>query len=83
MASACRKAIMSGREVWRVLLKHDIGVDDIATAVKRMDRFELVADEAYRSMLERHPNQPRLLTVSARRVAADRCRQPRKPKYSM
>lgn len=53
----------ASREVWKVLCKQEVGVDDIATALRRMHKMESRADGAYRGTLERHPNQPRLMTV--------------------
>ena len=66
----CRKAIEASRDVWKSLLKSDLGIDDVATAVRRMDKHELAADGIYKSMISRHSNYPKLL--QARRPGFER-----------
>ena len=47
--------------MWKTLLKSEIGVDDVAVALKRMDKHELAANNLYKAMIGRHGTYPKLL----------------------
>lgn len=74
-----RRAVVASRDVWRALLKHEVGLDDVARALRKMDRHQVQADGAYRSMLDRHPRQARLLQVSAAFPPTRHTTEPRLP----
>lgn len=59
----CRRAVQSSRDIWRSLLRHDVGMDDIVAGAKRIRRMEVAAEGAYKAALERYPDQPRILSV--------------------
>lgn len=47
--------------MWKVTLKHEVGLDDIAGALLLTDKVERMADEAFKLIIDRHPNQPQLM----------------------
>lgn len=45
------------------MMKEDVGLDDVIKALRRIEKGDARANEAYRAMLERHPKHPKLLQV--------------------
>ena len=56
-----RKAIETSRDVWKALLKSEIGIDAVAAALRRMDKHESAAEAVYKAMISRHSTYPKLL----------------------
>lgn len=56
-----KQVLVTSREIWRVCLSHDVGMDDISRHLGLIDAAESSAASAYHAMLERYPKHVRLL----------------------
>eukprot|EP00741_Cyanophora_paradoxa_P005397 tig00000881_g5233.t1 len=56
-----RHAVRSFKKFWMMLLTEETDMRQLEAAVSRIDRFESRAQNFYRNLLSKHPNNPRIL----------------------
>ncbi|GAB4816718.1 hypothetical protein N2152v2_003764 [Parachlorella kessleri] len=60
-----RQALKANRSFWRQLVRKDIAFEDLTRAFSAMETAEKRADSTFRMVLDRYPNNPKLLLAYA------------------
>lgn len=60
-----RQVVEANRDVWKMVIRHDVGMDDLIWVIHRWRAYEQRAEVQYRTMLERYPRNVRLLRAYA------------------
>ncbi|KAJ9530064.1 hypothetical protein QJQ45_023344, partial [Haematococcus lacustris] len=61
-----KEALMAIRMFWACLVQHKVNFDSMSTAVERMDSSIRQADKVYRSVLQRHTSNMKLVRLYAK-----------------